>query len=558
MNLPSMPQQPIPLAPPPVAPPGSPEMQVAQAGADLSAATAPAYAGGTPEGVLTSSPRQAAADLLNSGERSKGLERVEGDVKSVEQAAIADRHTAAAAEKAAQANDYQAALGESQKRYEEHHAATQAAYDKYKAAAGSLKDPEAQFYEDKGEGYRVQTALAAFASGIGAGFNGNANNPVLDLLQKKIQANYQAHKQNIDDLYNAGVQAGKIEDTAENHAKFQQDAKLLSYELQSSHVKDELAAIAARAGSPLARTAAQKTIEQIDQQQIGVRQSLAEKEAAAAAASGASARARAAEVRAAFKDSYEKNIAAGLGPEEASAAATKFVHASGFNASETAPIFAANGVQTDPLTGEPMFPESETPKGPTVPMVDKDGNIQVPTSDASGRRLKPELVQSTREDAQKRALIVNGKVVGIAPTAEAAKAHNEGESNIKALDSFDPKALTAGSSIGAAASHLPGFVPGVETARKNVSARESYNDQVRVSIGAAYKSGTGANEPKNLELIKTYAEPFEVGATDSAELVQQKRENLKKFIRQNTGLSEPAKQEDAKTKVIASLGLVKG
>lgn len=548
--------EPAPPPPPPVAPPASTELQVAQAGADLDALTAPSYAGGTPDGSVASTPHQAAADLLNSGEREKGLERVEGGIKAGEQASVADKQAAAAAEKTQQAADFRQELAQSQQRYEEDHARTLAAYDKYKSSAGTLKDPEAQFYEDKGQGYRVQTALAAFAAGIGAGFNGQSGNPVLELLQKKIQANYDAHKQNVNDLYESGVAAGKIEDTSENHAKFLQDAKLRSYELQSAHVKDELASIAARAQSPLAKTAAAKTIEQIDQNQIGVRQKLAQQEAATRAAALATSRARTKEVREAFQKALEKH--ADLAPDEARVEATKDLHALGFNASETAPIFEANGVQTNPETGSPVFPETKPAGGPTEATVDDKGNIQVPLVSASGKRLKPEDVAHAQEEARKRVLIVDGKAVGLAPTADAAKTHNEGESNIKALDSFDPESIVKGSSLGGVASHLPGFLPGVETARKNVSAREAYNDQVRVSIGAAYKSGTGANEPKNLELIKTYAEPFEVNPTDSAALVQQKRENLKRFIRQNTGLAEPAKTPDKKAQVVAALGLVKG
>jgi hypothetical protein len=415
MNVPS-PPQPIPPGPPPVVPP---ELQIAQAGADLDAATAPAYAGGTPEGAVSSTPRQAAADLLNSAERGKGLEREEGKIQAGEQAQIAAKQSQAAAEKVQQANDFQNLLAQSAQKYEAEHAQTQAAYDKYKAAAGTLKDPEAQFYEDKGQGYRVQTALAAFAAGIGAGFNGQAGNPVLDLLQKKIQANYESHKQNIDDLYNAGVQAGKIEDTSENHSKFLQDAKLRSYELQSAHVKDELASIAARAQSPLAKIAAQKTIEQIDQGQVGVRQKLAQQEAAAAAAKLAADRARANEARSAYQKALEKH--ADLAPEEARIEAAKDLHALGFNASETAPIFEAVGVQTNPETGEPVFPKSGATGGPEEPTYDADGKLQVPTRDAqTGKQLKPEERQKIAEEARKRTVVVDG-APRLAVSDEAAK-----------------------------------------------------------------------------------------------------------------------------------------
>src|ERR1700690_663983 len=123
---------PLPVAPPvpaPVAPSVPPEMQIAQARAQLDALTAPAYAGGTPDGLLTSTPRQAAPDLLNSGEREKGLERTEGAIKAGEQTQVADKQAQAAVEKVQQANDFQQMLAQSQQKSESEHAQTQAAYD---------------------------------------------------------------------------------------------------------------------------------------------------------------------------------------------------------------------------------------------------------------------------------------------------------------------------------------------------------------------------------------------------------------------------------------------
>jgi hypothetical protein len=420
MNVPApLPPKPAAPVPPPVAPPDSPEMQIANAGAQLNALTAPPYAGGTPDGSLTSTPRQATADLLNSGERSKGLEREEGRIKADQATQEADVQAAQAAEKVAQASDFQRELAASNQRYEEAHAQTQAAYDAYKAQAGTLKDPETQFFEDKGTGYHVKTALAAFAAGLGAGWNGNAGNPVLDQLQKKIEANYQAHKQNIDDLYNAGVQSGKIEDTVENHAKFMQDAKLHSYELQGAHYKDQLAAIASRAQSPLAKTAAAKTIEGITNNEITLKQKLAQQEAAANAAKLAADRQRQREVREAYQKSLEKH--ADLAPDEARLEATKDLHALGYNASETAPIFEANGVATNPETGEPVFPESRGGTGPEEPTYDEAGKLVVPSRDAAtGKQLKPEQRKAIEDEARKRTVIVEGKPQ-LAVSEEAAK-----------------------------------------------------------------------------------------------------------------------------------------
>jgi len=171
----------VPVAPAPAPDAFVPGAALADTGAALddaaaqaSALTAPPYAGGTPEGSLTSTPRQAAADLLNSGETKKGLATAEGDINAREQNEIASIQSGAAAEKLQQATDFQNHFAQADQGYNEELAQSQTAYDKHKASAGTLKDPEEQFYEDKGQGYRVETALAAFAAGIGAGFNGQA------------------------------------------------------------------------------------------------------------------------------------------------------------------------------------------------------------------------------------------------------------------------------------------------------------------------------------------------------------------------------------------------
>jgi len=132
-------------------------------------------------------------------------------------------------------------------------------------------------------------------------------------------------------------------------------------------------------------------------------------------------RARQAEVRDLFKDTYDKNLTSGLDPDAAAAAATKFVHSAGFNASETAPIFEANGVTTNPQTGEPVFPAAKTPSGPDEPTYDADGKLQVPVRDPqTGKTLKPEERKALTDEARKRTVIVDGKPQ-LAVSEEAAK-----------------------------------------------------------------------------------------------------------------------------------------
>lgn len=525
----------VPVDPPPADLP--PQQQIAQAKDELAALTKPAFVGGTPEGATVSTPVQAAADALNSDERLKGVALAEGDVNAAAEASKAEIYDRKAAASAQLASDQQLGTTESLAEMNQIYAGHMAAYDKYRASAGTLKDPETQFYEDKGQGYRIQTSLAAFAAGIGSASHGSSDNPVLDLLQKKIQANYESHKQNIEDLYRSSVEAGKIADSAENRAKFKQDAFRTSADLQNAHFKDELEYVGARSSSPLAKLAVQKTIEQINKGEIETRLKLAQQRGAASAAGLAAARARTSEIRSNVLKLREQSK--DLTPEAQTEAIATGLQSLGYNRSEVAPFMQGLGVQTDPKTGEYVIPKAAAETGPSEPAV-VDGKLVIPSRDPNtGKPYSPEVTQKMSEDARKRSLRSDGRLTGLAPTEEAAKAQNEGAANIRALDSFEPDKVVEGTALGGGAAHLPTFIPGVEAARKNVSAREAYNDQVRVSIGAAYKSGTGANEPKNMELIKTYAEPFEVRPSDTAEIVKQKRENLKKFIRQNTGLGEP-------------------
>ena len=63
--------------------------------------------------------------------------------------------------------------------------------------------------------------------------------------------------------------------------------------------------------------------------------------------------------------------------------------------------------------------------------------------------------------------------------------------------------------------------------------RESYNNQVRLAIGASYKGGTDAMEPKNLMLIKEYEEAYKIKPSDDEAVADHKRAALKQFIKQN-------------------------
>lgn len=568
-------------------------MQIAQAGADLSALATPPYAGGTPDGSIRSTPQQATADLLNSGERRKGLEKREGDVNADKAVRDADILQRQAAESQQQTQDFSAAKTQRLAELAAKDAQQDAAYQKFKGAAGSLKDPSDQFWEDKGTGSRILSGLAAFASGLGAGWNGSGENPYLNHLNKEIQGNYEAHKQNIQDLYQSSVEAGKIADTAENHAKFDLDARQASYGLARAAIKDQLMANGARAQSPLAKLLAQKTVEDINKQQVQEREEQANREAAAAAAKLAQQRAQQEKIRLEFKDAYDKNLTAGYGEEEARANATKAVHALGYNASETAPIFAANGVTANPATGEPVFPESKIPKGgPSEPTFDAAGKLQIPAVDPNtGKPLKLEERQKLTEDAQKRTVIVDGKPA-LAVNDEAAK-------QFKLFSDAEPEAARLTKELRDAwakgdkgrydqarneyieiAPKLYGFTRGPSSAQAGESGGDHGGDPkgtvagqipefessvIPFTSGYANRHPVGENitqDPKTGEYIypKTNSNTSRGIAIAKLNALESTLQNLSKTARENTFLSPPvtATKAPATTAALAaSLGLVK-
>jgi hypothetical protein len=130
--------------------------------------------------------------------------------------------------------------------------------------------------------------------------------------------------------------------------------------------------------------------------------------------------------------------------------------------------------------------------------------------------------------------------------AEEAKTQQELDANLRAVDSAqkDVDKITAGTVIGKqAAEHLPAFVPGVTTARSNMNTREAYNRRVMIAIGAAYKLGTDATEPKNKELIEHFAAPYEIQPSDNKEIALQKMTALRKLLAESAaakGAQAPA------------------
>jgi hypothetical protein len=296
-----------PPPPPGAAPPADPNAPAPgwdQADALAGAAAAPGgiptpqpditpYAGSAPPGALGATPTQATAEGLNVSARQQALDDKIAGVQAQGYDAAADTHAQAAAEKQQQAKDYEQFHAEARDRYEQAHRRILDAYDDYKKKAGSLKDPSSQYWEDKGTGARVLSGLASFSSALGAGLTGQGGNPYLDFLNKQIDRNYASHKQNISDMFDKQVAAGKIADTDTAWTRYQDEAKLHYYDLAQTHIQDTLKEHENRALGANVKNLAQKTNLDIEQQKIAQRAALSHAQAQAAAGAAASARAEA-------------------------------------------------------------------------------------------------------------------------------------------------------------------------------------------------------------------------------------------------------------------------
>ncbi len=127
------------------------------------------------------------------------------------------------------------------------------------------------------------------------------------------------------------------------------------------------------------------------------------------------------------------------------------------------------------------------------------------------------------------------------PLTEYDKALQERNANIKAIDSgiANIKGITAGTSIDAAAAHLPSFLPGVTGSTNRTNVRKDYNIQAMMAVGAAYKLGTDSTEPKRMELLEHYSEPYVIKSGDNEEVAMQKMAALKTLINQNAEAKGP-------------------
>ena len=336
-----------------------------------------------PQGSLTASPTQATAESLGNDENEKGIVEAQGDLAMQEGQDLFNKQMEASNEKIQNSNDYNKMLDRHTQEGEADHNKLIQSYNDYAGKAGSLKDPKNAFFDDHGGiGGRILSGFAAFASGMGAGLLGKAGNPFLDYLNQQITNNFEAHKQNIRDLYDKQVVAGKIADTDQNWNIYENKARQIAYDLASAHITNELQGIKDRATGSTQKLLADKTIADLNQQGIARREELYKTQAAQAAASLAQQRARARQVQTDYQKAIE-TYSKDYGPDETRQHAFRDLQALGYNRSDLASIAGGVGAKYDQKTGQfvlPELPKKEQPEDDIVPLTD-------PTT---GKRLKPE------------------------------------------------------------------------------------------------------------------------------------------------------------------------
>jgi hypothetical protein len=361
------------------------------------------YGGGTPDQQLSSNPKEATADTLNIIERQKDSDQQQGDVESAGLQKQSDIENAASNETAQQSRDFDQLQQQNQADADAQHQRRLQALDQFKAQ--NLKDPSSQFWEDKGQGSRITAALGAFASGLGGGLTGQGGNKFLDFLHGEMENNFNAHKENIDNMYKAAVEEGKIEDNVENRNRFRNQAKLASFELQSEHIKHDLNAAIHGSASKVATVTAQKAIAGLDQEGVKARSDYAALLAKQGANGLAAQRARQKEI----KDQFFKQVDLhnkDMGENESRQAAIADLQAGGYNDSELAPLMEAQGITANPRTGRYEVPKTNVEGSVEPSHYDDAGNLVIPSKTAQGKRIDPKEQEQMRKDATEKTATV--------------------------------------------------------------------------------------------------------------------------------------------------------
>lgn len=115
---------------------------------------------------------------------------------------------------------------------------------------------------------------------------------------------------------------------------------------------------------------------------------------------------------------------------------------------------------------------------------------------------------------------------------EQAKAQMETDANQRMISDArkNLSGITAGTSFGEKYASLPGFLPGVSSARMNKQTRDDFNNKVGLIVGGAYKLSADSPEPRQAELRKQLAGPYEIHADDGDDVAAKKMNSLEELL----------------------------
>lgn len=526
----------VPVAPPAAvpttAPTPAPRVVVKPAPATSSVPAAPAAAN---PAMSNEAYTEAAVGNLNE---QQDITRQQGEAAQKAGDDLYYKNNQAADESLQRATDFKNYFKELSAKHDEDAKRINLAYNDYAAKAGSLKDPTKQYYSDHG-GFAAQLAagVASFASGLGAGILGHAGVPFLDYLNNHINANFEAHKQNIKDLYDKQVAAGKIADTNQNWAMYSSEAKLKAYELDAAHITHELQSIKDRAVGQQAKFTADLGIKGLQQQSFKLRNELAEKQAAILAKRKAEARAAAAaqqakleaeqkEARSVFVKAREDAIKEGMSPEDATVIGASAVQDAGFSRHAASPTLSASGGSFDPKTDRWKFPgvtgvsgggklSITLPDGSVVAAKTKDDADEAKQKIQSQQELQDHLnilkqakkeIEETggiEKDTYSKWMTTRSKAIPSFNSAKTGKAMQTPEGEVKALEhgifKEPPTAILPTWAPGGG--NVSAFQGNLNDLNASIDGLEQYLHTARQGLQNNLKSGNVSPESKETKPV---------------------------------------------------------
>lgn len=216
-----------------------------------------------------------------------------------------------------------------------------------------------------GDGMGALAVIGGLFGGLYMGLNKLDHNPFLDDLNKQIDRDIAVQEKNIDGARRDV--SDRMNLLREQRATFKDNelAKLQSRQLMYEATKQSIEAKAADYDQPIVQARAQQAISGIDRAQsqvdMQIKEAAMRSAQAQAAAGAAQLRAQQLEMRKAFGDTYEKNIAAGMAPAQAESEAGRMVQ-NLFQGGAAPRPAQGEGAKPDPVSMVPKDQRSQATK----------------------------------------------------------------------------------------------------------------------------------------------------------------------------------------------------